>query len=95
MGTSPLSLLKEIVVIPLYKALKNESQWQDYPVANRAIMAANLARNSGLFERVDSEEKQLIQKLVSSLKPQEQALFAQSISPEAYQRVMKYARQDR
>ena len=79
----------------LRKALKNESQWQDYPVANRAIMAANLARNSGLFERVDSEEKQLIQKLVSSLKPQEQALFAQSISPEAYQRVMKYARQDR
>ncbi len=76
----------------LRKALKNENQWQDYPVPNRAIMAANLARNSGLFERVDSEEKQLIQKLVGSLKPSEQALFTQSVSPEAYQQIMKYVR---
>lgn len=74
----------------LRKALKSESQWKDYPVPNRAIMAANLARSNGFFERVDSDEKQLIQKLVGSLKPEDRALFTQSISPADYQQIMKY-----
>ncbi len=74
------------------KAIKGEGRLQDYPVANRAILAANLARSSGFLERVGSEEKALIQQILASVTAAQQPRFQQALSAEEWARIQKYGK---
>ncbi|MBT9545640.1 MAG: hypothetical protein IV090_09645 [Candidatus Sericytochromatia bacterium] len=75
----------------LRKALETETAWRNYPVENRAIMAAYLASDKGFFEGVDNSEKRLIKALVSSLQGQEYQRFHQALSADELKRINEYA----
>ncbi len=74
------------------KALGNGGELKDYPVGNRAILAAYLARDRGLFERVDSQEKALIGKILEGLSVEEHRRFKAQITEAAYAKIQKTQR---
>jgi hypothetical protein len=74
----------------LRKLLADEKKLTDYPVANRAIMAAWLAHSGGFLESVDTREKQLIQDLSASLKTSERNVFWTTLNSDEQQRLRRF-----
>lgn len=71
-------------------ALSADGNPKSYPVENRAIMAAYLAKNSGFFESVDGQERGLIRNLMHSLSAQERARFNGVLTADEQRRIQKY-----
>ncbi len=69
--------------------LADREQWSRYPVANKAIMSAYLADNSGFLESVSSDEKELVKALYNGLSPSEKQAFQQALQNEEWQNVQK------
>ena len=71
-------------------AMTHTADPKAYPIENRAIMAANLADNSGFFESVDRDEKKQIRNLVDSLDSRsEQQRFQNVLRPDEWQEIQK------
>jgi hypothetical protein len=75
----------------LRKTLKDETNLRNYPVENRAVMAAYLASDKGFLEGVDSDEKRLIKSLVASLQGREYQAFYNALSAEELKRINQFA----
>jgi hypothetical protein len=74
----------------LRKLLTEEKKMSDYPVANRAIMAAWLAHDGGFLESVDAREKQLIQQIATSLKASERTAFWATLNGDEQKRLRRF-----
>lgn len=77
----------------LRKLLQEEKKMTDYPVANRAIMAAWLAHDGGFLESVDAREKQLIQQISTSLKATERTAFWAALNGDEHKRLRRFLAQ--
>ncbi|PIQ23447.1 hypothetical protein COW36_09335 [bacterium (Candidatus Blackallbacteria) CG17_big_fil_post_rev_8_21_14_2_50_48_46] len=75
----------------LRETLAQEKDLKNYPLENRAIMAAYLASDKGFLEGVDRQEKDLIKKLVNSLQGRDYQVFAKSLSADELKRINQFA----
>lgn len=72
------------------KALGDGTNLTGYPIAIKALMAAYLANDRGIFESVDSAEKALIKKLYQPLKPEERKVFMATLTAAEQKRLKAF-----
>lgn len=63
----------------LKTALKDVSDWQNYPVTNRAIIVAYLAYTENFGRTISAEEKTIMNQIMASIQPREKTVFIQVI----------------